>query len=681
MHVGALEELYTVFDTTCGEDDFSVFLDKSFELLMRPDGAPDGILSKDLAISIGKKLKRDTDRKDGIAGASVEIIDSFTVPSWRPQALATASVGSSGRRITAPSAPIIDASSSAKGDMFRTRYELILSKTLRNPQFRPPASGMLSIAKKSPYFQLTGIESLSGSKGEKLVLGMLTQLEEGVWFLEDLNGTVRLDLSQASVTAGLHTECSFVIAQGLYIEDEGEAPLFQVSAMGTPPLETREDSIIALGRNANLFGGQYDLGESSELSKLEEEAVDNIILFMSDVALDNSRVMAGLRHVFRGYLQDEIVPTVIVLMGSFLSHPFGQQVDDVNTLCSKFGELGDMIVNEFKPLAEESTFVIIPSVSDPGPGNVLPRPPMPKMITRQFVQAVGAERVRLATNPCRMRYMTQEIVLLRDDIMQKMVRHCSIKPDFGESGLMSEHLVKSIVDQSYLCPLPQAARPVLWNHGHSLWLFPNPHVLVLADKVDSYICKYGGGLSLNPGSFTTDFSFQVYLPAEKRAQQCSLDSEDVEAANKPDNNEDSDDASVEDEEVDEHLRPVSPPPSASDGDALMLDEPVQKGFRETSYINEIQTGAVEDGSQNKNENHKDMSDVEQANGGDDDLDSEQNVLKSENDGDSDNRGSEDESDDDSMLIPAEGIKKFDIKAHVKKSTMEDESRENEEDDE
>lgn len=525
VHAGSLERLFLAYENL-PDADFSHFLDSVFALLSNEDASASGILTLSVAEKIAQRLQRDARRQQGIASATLELIDTFTVPAWKPHAEGRNVF--SGKRVVAPPRPVIAASPSCKADMFRARYEFLKAKTLRNPRFRLPASQVLSLGEKSPYYQLTGVESLAGCHDERLVLGMLTQLEEGTWFLEDLNGNVRVDLSNALVTAGLHTECSFVIAQGKLIDADGEQPIFRVSLMGTPPCESRLDSLDALSKGPSLFGGHFEEADGPALLKMEKEAVDSVFLILSDVALDNANVFAGLRHIFQGYLEDEVLPKMVVLMGNFLSHPFGQQVDDVIVLSEKFTDLGKMIAAEFSQMAEECMFVIIPGMNDPGPGNVLPRPPLPRYVMRGFIEALGEDHVHLGTNPCRVRYMTQEIVLIRDDLIQKMVRHCAVKPEFAESGKMSEHFLKSIVDQGHLCPLPNTARPILWRHAHAMWLFPLPHTIVLADKVNGYICRYEGVLGLNPGSFATDFSFQVYLPAERRAQQCNLSSEDLE---------------------------------------------------------------------------------------------------------------------------------------------------------
>jgi hypothetical protein len=103
-----------------------------------------------------------------------------------------------------------------------------------------------------------------------------------------------------------------------------------------------------------------------------------------------------------------------------------------------------------------------------------------------------------------------------------MIRHCAVRPDVTDSTFMAEHLIKTIVDQAHLCPLPLSSRPVLWAHDHTLWLLPTPHLIVVADKVDGYSFKYGEAIGLNPGSFGSDTSFSVYAPAVRSCQQCTL---------------------------------------------------------------------------------------------------------------------------------------------------------------
>ena len=52
--------------------------------------------------------------------------------------------------------------------------------------------------------------------GVKCIFGMLTQLVEGKYFIEDHNSTVEIDLSEAQVTTGLFTDNCMVLAEGTY---------------------------------------------------------------------------------------------------------------------------------------------------------------------------------------------------------------------------------------------------------------------------------------------------------------------------------------------------------------------------------------------------------------------------------------------------------------------------------
>jgi hypothetical protein len=52
-------------------------------------------------------------------------------------------------------------------------------------------------------------------------------------------------------------------------------------------------------------------------------------------------------------------------------------------------------------------------------------------------------------------------------------------------------LVKTLVDQAHLSPLPLHVRPLFWELDQSLWLYPVPDLLVLGDKFEAYQQEYG----------------------------------------------------------------------------------------------------------------------------------------------------------------------------------------------
>ena len=44
----------------------------------------------------------------------------------------------------------------------------------------------------------------------------------------------------------------------------------------------------------------------------------------------------------------------------------------------------------------------------------------------------------------------------------QMRRNCVLPPAEYETELLAEHLVKTLIDQAHLCPLPLAIRPIHW---------------------------------------------------------------------------------------------------------------------------------------------------------------------------------------------------------------------------
>lgn len=52
---------------------------------------------------------------------------------------------------------------------------------------------------------------------------------------------------------------------------------------------------------------------------------------------------------------------------------------------------------------------------------MLPQSPLPPLMVRELVRRVP--NITFGSNPCRIRYFTQEIVLFRDDVMSRMMRN------------------------------------------------------------------------------------------------------------------------------------------------------------------------------------------------------------------------------------------------------------------
>lgn len=144
--------------------------------------------------------------------------------------------------------------------------------------------------------QLSTVDALIGSPGRKLVVGMLTQLREGVYYLEDPNGQVPIALDRAMFGAGMFTQGSIVLAEGSYSDAEG---VFHVDVLLQPPSEGREKSKQFLG-NVDLFMPPIVKTVSAKYSKLfgdvVEDAMDVVvpsnaeIVILAEVHLDSLEV-------------------------------------------------------------------------------------------------------------------------------------------------------------------------------------------------------------------------------------------------------------------------------------------------------------------------------------------------------------------------------------------------------
>lgn len=415
---------------------------------------------------------------------------------------------------TVPHKRPLHGSAEQKGDLLRDRFQLLHQRMLRNDLFSPPAVSAGPHIKQD-YYKITQIESLIGTPGHKCIFGMLTSMVEGKYHIEDPEAFVEVDISEAQITSGLFTENCMVLAEGELIEG-----VFHVSTLGFPPCENRRDTLEAFAK-LDCFGLDYQGHEKEkekvELRKLlEEEKADDMIIIVSDVHLDKMAVMEKLRLLFSGY--DGMVGSanlMFVFMGNFTSKSMVSSPTDMKALKGYFDALCDLIMDF--PEIPKCQFVFVPGPLDPGIGNVLPKPPLASIFTDKLQRKLG-DRVRFGSNPCRILYCTQEIVLFREDLVHKLRRNVVISPTLDEISDLSEHVVKTVCDQAHLCPLNLATRPIYWNYDHALRLYPLPHALVLADVVDQFEWTYEGCEAFNPGCFSSDFSFVVYWPGKNKPE-------------------------------------------------------------------------------------------------------------------------------------------------------------------
>ncbi|TEB35649.1 epsilon DNA polymerase [Coprinellus micaceus] len=400
----------------------------------------------------------------------------------------------------------------------RDRLNIIKQCVLRNEHFAPST---LPSRDRERLVTLKSTKQLLGRAGERfLLLGMLAHNKEGKVCLEDSDGRVELDFSKLDEPSeGFYTDGCFVLVEGEYTE---EATL-DVIAIGTPPCEPREVARSIYGHIDFLGKGATSLLEDKQHAiRIQEEMSDIHFFCLSDVWLDHVQTLPGLQKLFDNCVENEFVPKVIVLCGSFTSKSIAHgNARDIQRYQDNFDSLADLIAS-YPSMTRSTHFVFVPGPLDITVNSVLPYRP----ILSTFVTKLKARlpKVHFASNPCRIKFFNQEIVIFREDLMSKMLRHIvGVKPDV-KSEDMKRYLVQTILDQGHLCPLSSHIQTTLSDFDHTLRLYPLPTTLILADKYDRYALTYTGCHVFNPGSFVgRNLSWSAYKPAEANSEECTLD--------------------------------------------------------------------------------------------------------------------------------------------------------------
>nr|XP_048329468.1 DNA polymerase epsilon subunit B [Ziziphus jujuba var. spinosa] len=440
------------------------------------------------------------------ATSAIRVIDAFLVPKFRYDSIKKLFYEHTG------SLPI-HGDASAKAALYRDRFFLLFQRLSRDQHFSKPA-----FSSELSHFgscEISPIQSLVGQTGRRWVMGVISQLEDGHFYLEDLTASVEINLANTKITTGFLSENTIVVAEGEMLV-EG---IFQVITCGFPPLEDREKSLKVLAGHDFFGGGILTKEETLRLADLEKKAVNDMFVIISDVWLDNEEAMGKLGTVLDVFENEEVVPSLFVFMGNFCSHPCNLSFHSFSSLRSQFGKLGQMIGNHPR-LKEHSRFLFIPGPDDAGPSTVLPRCTLPKYLTEELQNHIP--NAIFSSNPCRVKFYTQEIVFFRQDLLYRMRRSCLVPPSTEETDDHFEHLVATITHQSHLCPLPLSVQPIIWNYDHSLYLYPTPHTIVLGDRSKQKAFKYTGITCFNPGSFSSESTFVAYRPCNQEVELSAL---------------------------------------------------------------------------------------------------------------------------------------------------------------
>ncbi|KAI1167696.1 DNA polymerase epsilon subunit B [Nemania serpens] len=534
------------------------------------------------------------------------------------------------------SKPSLMPPSSHKTTMFRNRYNVIHQRLLRNELFQ---SSAVAVTKGPPLLKrssssglttqqthkITPIANLLGRHGtHHMLLGMVSILPAGSLAINDLTGTISLDLSHAAAipeNSAWFTPGMIILVDGVYEEEEESTGKglgasngiggviggrFQAFFIGQPPCETRKATLGVNGPDGgqdHTIGGGFGwidfLGVGSEravgskMRKLERRLLRQTqsdpdlpsrgrIIIIGELNLDQPRALEALRKILTTYAiePEGSSPMTFVLTGNFTQHAVmaGGGSSGGSVEYKEYFDSLAAVLTDFPTLLQTSTFVFVPGDNDgwassfsSGAAVPLPRKAVPDLFTSRIRRAFAVANTEAGTrsgiageaiwtsNPARLSVFgpSHEIVVFRDDISARL-RRTAIRlktsspnsdqenrpplesesnnpeitndddmemasvpentdsmdvdattvssrskpksPDIPHDVQTARRLVKTVLDQGYLCPFRHAIRPVHWDYAGALHLYPLPTALVLVDPTaPPFALTYEGCHVMNPG--------------------------------------------------------------------------------------------------------------------------------------------------------------------------------------
>ena len=356
----------------------------------------------------------------------------------------------------ASTAPSLLPDPSHKTHLFRHRYNLIYQRLLRNESFQLSSVASARIGSLQRYsstiattqqaYKLTPIANLLGRSGSShLLLGMLTISPTGVLTVNDLTGSIAVDIQYARPVpedGAWFTPGMIVLVDGVYEEDASSTGAglngnrgvggtvggkFIAFSVGGPPCERREVTIGVSGANKDGhtsagggFGWVDFLGVGSEraagsamreletkvLKKTSSESLSEgraRVVICGEVQLDNAKTLQALKRVLGLYAAEQAhqTPMVVVLMGNFVRHAVMTGGTSGGSIEYKeyFDSLASAI-SDYPTMLQSTTFVFVPGDNDPwasafsaGAATALPRTSVPDLFTTRIKRAFATAGV------------------------------------------------------------------------------------------------------------------------------------------------------------------------------------------------------------------------------------------------------------------------------------------------
>jgi DNA polymerase epsilon subunit 2 len=272
-----------------------------------------------------------------------------------------------------------------------------------------------------------------------MILGLLTISPTGTLAINDLTGSIALDLTHAKPIpedGAWFAPGMIVLVDGTYEEQDNNSGgalggsggvggtiggKFIGFFIGGPPCERRSVTLGATGKNGEgdtTAGGGFGwvdfLGVGSERSvgskmrKLEQRSIRSAgraedvggrrrMIVIGEVNLDQPRTLQALKKLFGLYAAEpeEDTPMTFVLMGNFVQHAVMARGGSGGSIEYKeyFDGLASTL-SEYPTLLQSATFIFVPGDNDAwasafsaGSAAPLPRKGVPEMFTSRIKRA------------------------------------------------------------------------------------------------------------------------------------------------------------------------------------------------------------------------------------------------------------------------------------------------------
>ena len=370
----------------------------------------------------------------------LQVLGASETPKWTYDRLRHTYDCQSTKR--SPSTSVLLGSSKDKLDMMTHRYMLVQQRVLAHDKARTDWFRTLNFSR--PYasapssssnykWTITSIDRLLGSASREanndsetstvVLLGLLTRSHSShddyhgtMWMLQDITGTVPLDLSHAHVisddTSGKNTsggwipELYMVLVHGRYGQDD----VFYVDAMAPPPPP------LPLAQPAASL-----MGERKRLNPVEDDGSLALVV-CSHVQLDQPQVVSNLKQVLLDYdlkPRTELRRLVLVLMGPFVDASSSLSWSSANSSSSSMAAaLDDLahLMEAYPKVSKYAHVVLVPSLEDHSvtgggtSGLLFPQPPIRASLSPRLKQVCA--NLSLTTNPGRITTRSGQQVVL-----------------------------------------------------------------------------------------------------------------------------------------------------------------------------------------------------------------------------------------------------------------------------